>query len=83
MNDPLGEFFITENLGEHDIWNKRYSLVIKQIPNIIDKANAQTIFNIGRSINFLYKSCKSSDWKLNLTPCNLKIVDKKSFDVFK
>ncbi|KAL4468693.1 hypothetical protein ABPG74_005196 [Tetrahymena malaccensis] len=83
LSDPLGEFFVTENVGEADIWNKRYSMVIKQIPNIIDKHNAITIFNIGRSVNFLHKSCKSSDWKLNLAPCNLKIVDKKSFDVFK
>lgn len=83
LNDPLGEFFVTENIGESDIWNKRYSMVIRQIPNIIDKKDAVMLFNIGRSVNYLHRSCKSNDWKLNLPPCDLRIVDKKSFDVFK
>ena len=41
------------------------------------------IFNIGRSVNFLHRACKSAEWKLNLSPCDLKVIDRKSFDVFK
>lgn len=75
LNDPLNEFFVAENVEGNDIWVNKYQLLSHQIPNIIEKELAQQIFKIGKTINFLRKSCNYNEWQLDIQPFDKYVYD--------
>jgi len=66
LNDPFGEFFIAQNVGDlelADIWQKKYVLKRKYIPIFIEHNLAQQIYAIGRNLNFIRVCCKDSGYE--------------------
>ena len=57
--DPYNEFFIQEEskMGSENFWQRKYVLIADNVPNIMGMENAQIVFNIGKTINFLRHCC--------------------------
>ena len=74
LNDPHGEFFIFDDpaVPMARLWQDKYKMVWDMIPNLIDEQTALTIFNTGKTINFLKKCC-NHDYQVELP-----FVDPKS-----
>lgn len=63
IRDPYHEFFISENLNISDeqLWLFKFVVVPEHVPVIFSQKMVETIFLIGKTINFIKSSCKK-DW---------------------
>ena len=79
MQDPYKEFFvdIIEKINEDDIWNLRYKIVYKNIPNFLSRELAIKIFEIGKCINFIRTYCEDSSYSLSA----IKNIIKEQIDI--
>ena len=69
LEDPYKEFFvdIIDGINNDDIWNLKYQLIAKNVPNFMKRDKTIKIFEVGKGIHFLKNYCKE---KFNLS--NLK-----------
>ena len=69
LEDPYKEFFvdIIDGISNDDIWNLKYQLIAKNVPNFMKRDKTIKIFEVGKGIHFLKNYCKE---KFNLS--NLK-----------
>ena len=69
LEDPYKEFFvdIIDGISNDDIWNLKYQLIVKNVPNFMKREKTIKIFEVGKSIHFLRNYCQE---KFNLS--NLK-----------
>ena len=44
-------------MGSENFWQRKYVLIADNVPNIMGMENAQIVFNIGKTINFLRHCC--------------------------
>ena len=81
IRDPFHEFFITENpsIGKDDLWTKKYSLILDQIPCFFPKKLVDKILLIGKSINFL-KICCKKEWNCYTKEVRPSIYQLEKFD---
>ena len=72
LQDPYKEFFveINEKITDDEVWNNRYSLVIKNIPNFFNKNISIKLFEIGKCVNFIRNYCENPNFSM------LKLKDK-------
>ena len=79
LQDPYKEFFvdIIEKINEDDIWNLRYKIVYKNIPNFLSRELAIKIFEIGKCINFIRTYCEDSSYSLSA----IKNIIKEQIDI--
>ncbi|XP_014289394.1 gamma-tubulin complex component 3 isoform X2 [Halyomorpha halys] len=59
LNDPYGEFFVTENetISKPSTWNTRYCLRVEAIPTSLPINIAKLIMDAGKMLNFLQNIC--------------------------
>ena len=69
LEDPYKEFFVNvlDGIKDDDIWNLKYQLVAKNVPNFMKREKTLKIFEVGKGIHFLRNYCNE---KFNLS--NLK-----------
>ena len=69
LEDPYKEFFvdIIDGISNDDIWNLKYQLIVKNVPNFMEREKTIKIFEVGKGIHFLRNYCQE---KINLS--NLK-----------
>ena len=69
LEDPYKEFFvdIIDGINNDDIWNLKYQLIAKNVPNFMKREKTIKIFEVGKGIHFMRNFC---DEKFNLS--NLK-----------
>ena len=66
LQDPYKEFFvdIIDKINDDDIWNLKYQIVYKNIPNFLNRELVIKIFEIGKCINFIIHYCKEVEFNL-------------------
>lgn len=52
-------------MATEKLWQDKYKMIWDMIPNLIDEQTALTIFNTGKTINFLKKCC-NHDYQIEL-----------------
>ncbi|KAL0083468.1 Spc98 family-domain-containing protein, partial [Phycomyces blakesleeanus] len=59
LDDPYNEFFVACDLSvpEEELWQNQYSIREDMLPAFISEELAQKIFSIGKSLNFIRRSC--------------------------
>ena len=59
LEDPYKEFFvdIIDGISDDDIWNLKYKLIPKNVPNFMKRENIIDIFEVGKGINFMKNYC--------------------------
>lgn len=74
LKDPFNEFFVVEKTNQTNLvdgqgrpiaasmWKDKYRLEQKMVPSIISSHFADTIFMIGKSLNFLRYTCEDAPW---------------------
>ena len=69
LEDPYKEFFveIIDGISDDDIWNLKYQLIAKNVPNFMKREKIIKIFEVGKCIHFMRNYCNE---KFNLS--NLK-----------
>ena len=69
LGDPYKEFFveIIDGISDDDIWNLKYQLIAKNVPNFMKREKIIKIFEVGKCIHFMRNYCNE---KFNLS--NLK-----------
>ena len=58
---------IIDGISNDDIWNLKYQLIVKNVPNFMEREKTIKIFEVGKGIHFLRNYCQE---KFNLS--NLK-----------
>jgi len=66
INDPIGEFFVSEQENEPNLWVSKYKINPNKIPSFLDKTIAEKIYLSGKTVNFLKKCCNVKEWTLNI-----------------
>ena len=66
LQDPYKEFFvdIIDKINDDDIWNLKYQMVYKNIPNFLNRELVIKIFEIGKCVNFIIHYCKEVEFNL-------------------
>jgi len=66
LQDPYKEFFveINEKVSEDEVWNTRYNLIIKNIPNFFNKNMTIKLFEIGKCVNFIRNYCDNPNFSM-------------------
>lgn len=72
INDSIGEFFVSENDNESNIWLNKYKLITNKVPSFLEQELAKKIFLSGKTVNFLKKCCNIKEWTLNIEPYDSK-----------
>ena len=69
LEDPYKEFFveIIDGISDDDIWNLKYQIIAKNVPNFMKRKKIIKIFEVGKCIHFMRNYCNE---KFNLS--NLK-----------
>ena len=69
LEDHYKEFFveIIDGISDDDIWNLKYQLIAKNVPNFMKREKIIKIFEVGKCIHFMRNYCNE---KFNLS--NLK-----------
>ena len=49
---------------DDEVWNNRYSLVIKNIPNFFNKNISIKLFEIGKCVNFIRNYCENPNFSM-------------------
>ncbi|KAI9022722.1 Spc98 family-domain-containing protein [Phycomyces nitens] len=59
LDDPYNEFFVACDpaVPEEELWQNQYSIREDMLPAFISGELAQKIFSIGKSLNFIRRSC--------------------------
>ena len=80
IQDPYDEFFvkINDNVKDDDIWNEKYKLIWKNIPNFVKREPIVKIFEIGKCIHFIRNFCKEKYSLKNLKKIIQHIILKYS-----
>lgn len=67
LTDPHEEFFVAKhsNVPDECYWSSKYSLNAAMIPTFIEREQADKIFLIGKSINFIRRVCGDTEWDIN------------------
>ena len=62
LEDPFNEFFVSINDGisDDDIWNLKYQLIAKNVPNFMRRENIIKIFEVGKGIHFIRNYCEEN-----------------------
>ena len=62
LQDPYKEFFvqILSGIGEDDIWNLKYQIIGKNVPNFMKRRPTIKIFEVGKCIHFIRTYCKEN-----------------------
>ena len=62
LEDPYKEFFveILNGIGEDDIWNLKYQIIGKNVPNFMKREPTIKIFEVGKCIHFIKSYCKEN-----------------------
>ena len=62
LEDPFKEFFvaINEGISDDDIWNLKYQLIAKNVPNFMRRENIIKIFVVGKGIHFIRNYCEEN-----------------------
>ena len=79
FEDPYKEFFVNilENVKDEDIWNLKYQLIAKNIPNFMKREPTIKIFETGKCIHFIRHYCQEKNYSLyNLKRTLLYIKNK-------
>ena len=68
LEDPYKEFFvdILDGINDDDIWNLKYQLKAKNVPNFMEREKTINIFEVGKGIHFLRNYCNEKFSLLNL-----------------
>ena len=71
LQDPYKEFFvdIIGGIGSDDLWNLKYQIIGKNVPNFMKRIPTLKIFEVGKCIHFIRNYCKE---RYNLS--NLKNI---------
>ena len=83
LEDPYKEFFvdIIDGINNDDVWNLKYQLIAKNVPNFMKREKIIKIFEVGKGIHFMRNYCNEkfnlSNLKENLN--NLINEDNKNF----
>ena len=69
LEDPYKEFFveIIDGISDDDIWNLKYQLIAKNVPNFMKREKIIKIFEVGKCIHFMRNYCNE---KFNLSNFN-------------
>ena len=75
LEDPYKEFFvdILDGINDDDIWNLKYQLKAKNVPNFMEREKTINIFEVGKGIHFLRNYCNEKFSLLNLKE-NINII---------
>ncbi|ETV97580.1 hypothetical protein H310_09480 [Aphanomyces invadans] len=67
LDDTYEEFFVACDATVDDdfLWSQKYSLRWSMLPQFIPRDVANTIFVMGKSINFIRTCCGDSEWTLD------------------
>ena len=79
FEDPYKEFFVNilENVKDEDIWNLKYQLIAKNIPNFMKREPTIKILETGKCIHFIRHYCQEKNYSLyNLKRTLLYIKNK-------
>ena len=62
LQDPYKEFFvdILDGIKDDDIWNLKYQIIGKNIPNFMKREPTLKIFEVGKCIHFIRNYCKEN-----------------------
>ncbi|KAJ3037161.1 Gamma-tubulin complex component 3, partial [Rhizophlyctis rosea] len=62
LEDPYDEFFVAvdSKAGDENLWRVKYSVRWDMVPSFLGRDVAKKIFLIGKSLNFLRHSCKTT-----------------------
>lgn len=72
INDPIGEFFVSELENETNLWANKYKINQSKIPSFLGKDLAEKIYLSGKTVNFLKKCCNFKEWTLHIEPFDAK-----------
>ena len=78
LNDPYKEFFvdILDKINDDDLWNLKYQMIYKNIPNFLNKDLVIKIFEIGKCIHFIRNYCGENSYSLlNLKDILIKEIN--------
>ena len=66
LKDPYKEFFvdILDKINDDDLWNLKYQIIYKNIPNFLNKDLVIKIFEIGKCIHFIRNYCGENSYSL-------------------
>ena len=80
LNDPYKEFFvdILDKINDDDLWNLKYQMIYKNIPNFLNRDLVIKIFEIGKCIHFIRNFCGENSYSL----LKLKNILFKEIDSF-
>ena len=80
LNDPYKEFFvdILDKINDDDLWNLKYQMIYKNIPNFLNRDLVIKIFEIGKCIHFIRNFCGENSYSL----LKLKNILIKEIDSF-
>ena len=75
LEDPYKEFFveILDGIHNDDIWNLKYQLIAKNVPNFMKREKTIKIFEVGKGLHFMRNYCKE---KFNLANLNIILENK-------
>ncbi|KAF0685915.1 Aste57867_22232 [Aphanomyces stellatus] len=67
LEDLHEEFFVAcdQSVGDDQLWRHKYSLRWSMLPQFISREVANTIFVMGKSINFIRTCCGDSEWVMD------------------
>ena len=78
LKDPYNEFFvdILSNIREDDIWNFKYQIIGKNIPNFMKRNPTLKIFEVGKCIHFIRNYCNEQYNLSNLKNILIYLIEK-------
>ena len=78
LQDPYKEFFvdILDGVIEDDLWNLKYQIVGKNVPNFMKRGPTLKIFEVGKCIHFIRNYCKERYNLSNLLNILKYIIEK-------
>ena len=78
LEDPYKEFFVDILSGviEDDLWNLKYQIVGKNVPNFMKRGPTLKIFEVGKCIHFIRNYCKERYNLSNLINILKYIIEK-------
>ena len=80
LQDPYKEFFvdILDGVIEDDLWNLKYQIVGKNVPNFMKRGPTLKIFEVGKCIHFIRNYCKERYNLSNLLNILKYLIEKNS-----
>ena len=75
LEDPYKEFFveILDGIHNDDIWNLKYQLIAKNVPNFMKREKTIKIYEVGKGLHFMRNYCKE---KFSLSNLNIILENK-------